>query len=257
MALKGKSLFLYGYEVTEFNKYLPFKPASDVVSLAELTEGYYSLTGLTQEIKRAMESVYEMGVFNVEADRTFNQNTENRVIIESLTSGYLELLFATGPSYENSCAELIGYGVSDLTGFTSYEGVSDTGAKVFTEQIGYNYLSSSQNFNQTAVVNVSTVGTKEAIVWSTQRFYQVDFKYEPESKVIVDWEPFLDWATRMRPFDFTPDYENHPESVGDVTLERTSADGKGLAFKWREMLPQFPFFYETGQLVMRVVPTDI
>ena len=257
MALQGKSLINYGYEVTAFNKYLPFKPASDVTSLAELTEGYYSLTGICLEIKRAMEEAYEMGVFDVSANRTVNNNTENRVIIATATQSYFELLFATGPSYENSCASLIGFGVSDYTGGVTYTGASDTGTKLFPAQIGYNYLSPDQNFSQTAVVSVSTIGTKEAIVWSTQRFYQVEYKYEPQAAVIVDWEPFLDWATKMKPFDFTPDYENAPCDVGNVTLERTTADGKGLAFKWREMLPQFPFFYETGQLTMRVVPTDI
>jgi len=42
-----------------------------------------------------------------------------------------------------------------------------------------------------------------------------------------------------------------PDIFIDVTLERTSEDGKGLGFRMMEMLPQLPNLYKTGTLVLR------
>ena len=58
MALTGRSLFLYGFAVTEFNSSIDFRSASlGPVLQATLQVGYYSLSSLADEIVRAMTEV--------------------------------------------------------------------------------------------------------------------------------------------------------------------------------------------------------
>jgi len=97
---------------------------------------------------------------------------------------------------------------------------------------------------------VSASGLKEAIVFSFQQFISTEFKYEPKVKVENEWIPFLRWAIQQRPFEFIPMITD-PDIFIDVTLERTSEDGKGLGFRMMEMLPQLPNLYKTGTLVFR------
>jgi hypothetical protein len=97
---------------------------------------------------------------------------------------------------------------------------------------------------------VSAAGVKEAVVWQVQEFLEVEFKYEPEAKVITEWEPLVEWMIQQRGFEFTPEI-GLPNIVVDCTLESSSGDGKGLGFKWKEMLPQFPFLYQTGLMRFR------
>src|SRR5437868_3980949 len=112
MALKSRSLFLYGFQVTELNRSIDFKDTSGGPELsATLTIGFYSLTSLMAEIKRAMQAV-SGAIYTVTADRTYLSGTENRVTIS--TSGtYLSILFQTGTRAASSCASLIGFNGTD------------------------------------------------------------------------------------------------------------------------------------------------
>jgi hypothetical protein len=101
-------------------------------------------------------------------------------------------------------------------------------------------------------VNLSASGKKETIVYQIQHFIQVEFKHEPQTTIITDWSPFFTWAIQQRPFDFTPEITT-PNTAYQVTLETTTADGKGLAFKFTEELPDLPFHYTTGILTFRQV----
>jgi hypothetical protein len=60
---------------------------------------------------------------------------------------------------------------------------------------------------------------------------------------------------QQRQFEFTPDL-TAPTIFYDVTLESIPADGKGLGFMGMEMLPDFPFQYDTGLMKFRVTPTS-
>jgi hypothetical protein len=99
-------------------------------------------------------------------------------------------------------------------------------------------------------VNVSASGQKEAIVFNVQKFFQVEFRYEPKTKVKTQWAPALEWMIQQRPIDFTPEI-SAPTVFYESTLEKTGADSKGLSYQMDEMLPQFPNFYKTGILTFR------
>lgn len=251
MALTAKSLILFNFEVGPTNNYIDFRAVNaGPIFSAVLKFGYYSLTSLMIEIKRAMESVDPAHTYTIQADRTYNSGTENRITI-STNSTFLEILFSTGVHAGISARYLIGFGNANYTGLTSYTGVSSAGTALIPDYVGYNYLGPEMMRNVFGALNITASGEKEAIVWSVQQFLQVEFKYEPEAKVITEWRDFMTWAIQQKPFEFTPRI-SVPTIVYNVTLETTSADGKALGYKIEEMLPEFPFFYRTGMLKMRL-----
>lgn len=253
MALRNPSLFTYGYNITPTNQFLPFKDSGGNQYVVTIPIGYYSAQGLANQIKIGMDDISPSDAYEVDVDWTYVSNTENRFRI--VTNGAsLQLLFATGTNASDSIAPTIGFNASDYTGLTTYIGPSDTGSKVFTELAGYNYLPPTMYKTETSVQTISIRGDKETIVWSTQEFLQVEFKYEPEVKVATTWQDFMDWAAKGRPFDFTPDYTLYPSVVYSVTFEKTAGANNGLGYKFQELLPSFPFLYTTGQIVMRLLP---
>jgi hypothetical protein len=251
MALSATSLFLYGIQVTEFNSSIDFKGAvSDVTPrLASLTIGFYSAAGLAREVKRALEEVDSLRVYTVTIDRTVMAGQENRMTVSS-NGAFFQLLFATGPRSASSANSIMGFNFTDYTGATTYTGSSSVGTLLQTTRVGYNYLSPDFMRKVFGTVNISASGEKEAIVFNIQKFFQVEFRYEPKAKVIAEWVPALEWLIQQRPIDFTPEVTS-PTVFYEATLERTTDDGKGLGYKMDEMLPQFSNFYKTGSLVFR------
>jgi len=251
MALRARSLFLYGFEVTKNNSSLDFRSVNaGPVKLATLNIGFYSLTGLMKEIKRAMEAADPLNTYTVTADRTVNSGQENRVRIA--TSGlYLDLLFGSGPRVGSSIAPYIGFNAIDRSGGLFYIGNSSAGTPLISELVAYNYTAPTMMRNVFGAVNIAADGTKEAIVWQIQKFFSMNFKQEPEAKVITQWTEFMTWAIQQKPLEFTPEITS-PTTFFDCTLESTDRDQKGLGFQMKEQLPDFPFYYQTGLLKFRV-----
>lgn len=254
MALRAKSLFLFDFEVTKFNSSLDFRAVSlGPIKMATLTLGFYSLTSLMAEIKRAMQQVDPVRTYTVTADRTINLGTENRITI-STSGSYLDLLFSSGPRAASTVAPLIGFAASDFTGSTTYTSTLTSGTALISELIGYNYLSPDFHHKVYGAQNISASGVKETVTYQIQKFWQVEFKYEPASKVITQWEPFFDWAIQGKLLEFTPEV-SFPTVFYEGTLEKTPEDAKGLGYKLNEMLPDFPFFHGTGMMTFRVNQT--
>ena len=253
MALSNKSVFNYGIQVTEFNRSLDFKAviSDSTPRQANLNLGFYSIAGLAREVERALTELDTLHTYTVTVDRTILGGTENRMTIASSNS-FFQMLFSSGPRVATSCAPLLGFPAVDQTGATSYTGNSTIGTRLepYSRFPGYNYLGPEKNKKVFGNVNISASGLKEAVVFNIQKFFQVEFKYEPDAFVQSDWVPFMEWAIQQRPLEFTPDISD-PNTFYEATLEKTEADGKGLAFMFKEMLPQFPGFYRTGLLTFR------
>lgn len=251
MALTAKSTILFGLQVTELNSSIDFKGAVSDTSprQATLTIGYYSAAGLAREVKRALEEVDTLRTYTVTIDRTLSGGTENRMTITS-NGAFFQLLFLTGPRNASSADSLLGFNHADYTGATTYTGSSTLGTLLISQLVGYNYLGPDFMRKVFGNVNVSASGEKEAIVFNIQKFFQVEFKYEPQSKVISEWVSALEWLIQQRPADFTPEITS-PTVFYECTLEKSSDDGKGLGYRMDEMLPQFPFFYKTGLMTFR------
>ncbi len=251
MALTAKSLFLYGFQVTEQNRSIDFRSvALETERQATLRLGYYSLTSLCVEIGRAMKAADTARTFTLTVDRTVGGGLENRVTIAT-NGAVLELLCSTGSRAASSFCTLIGLPVADYTGATSYQSTSSAGTRHIPTYIGYGYKSPDAHQEVFGAVNVSASGLKEAIVHSIQRFWDVGFKYEAASRIASEWTPFLSWLIRQRRIEFTPEISN-PTVFYDGTLEKTSRDSKGLGFLMEEMLPSLPNFYQTGTMTFRV-----
>jgi hypothetical protein len=251
MALKAKSMFLYGLEVSDSNQNLPFRAATGGLQLnAIIPAGYYSLTDLASTIATAMNVADPAHTYTVTIDRTVAGGTQNRITIAT-NGSHLELLFATGTTASSSIRDTIAFGIFDYTGATSYTNGATAGVTLVTDWWGFNYQPPEVYVKNFGNVNVSTNGQKEAIVWSIQRFIAVEFKYEPISKTLTQWAALINWMIQQKPFDFTPEISS-PTTVYDVTLEKSTDDGKGLGFNMKEMLPQYPFFFTTGSMTFRV-----
>jgi hypothetical protein len=97
-------------------------------------------------------------------------------------------------------------------------------------------------------LNISASGLKEAIVFNLQSFWQVQFKYIPEDLVDSDWLPLIQWMIQQRDIDFTPNITD-PSTFYTGTLE---SPNQGLDFNLSEMLPSFPFNYQTPLMKFRV-----
>jgi hypothetical protein len=249
MALRRLSSFLFGYEVTPNNRSIDFVRVSLGPTLqATLDIGFYSLSGLLREIKRAMEEVDTINTYTVTADRSVAGGTQNRVTIS--TSGtFLSLLFASGPRSASSVATLIGFAVVDQTGTTTYTGTSSSGTILNPNFFAYNFIPPTIHRKNFGTLNVSASGDKEAVVFAIQEFWQAQFKEIPEAS-LDDWSTFMTWSIAQKPLEFTPSVDS-PNTFYEGTLESTAQDGKGLAFKFTEMLPQKPFYYDTGLMTFR------
>jgi len=254
MALRARSVFLFGFEITKLNSSLDFRSVNaGPIKMATLRVGFYSLTGLMAEIKRAMEAADPLNQYTITANRAVNSGLENRVRIA--TSGaYLDLLFLTGPRVSSSVAPLIGFPTLDLAAALFYIGTSTAGTALVTEMAAYNYVAPTMMRQIFGAVNIAADGTKEAIVWQVQKFFSMNFKYEPEAKIVTEWSDFMTWAIQQKPLEFTPEITT-PGTFFDCTLEQTSKDPKGLGFEMKEQLPDFPFYYQTGMMRFRLRET--
>lgn len=251
MALSSPSLFLYGFQVTELNRSLDFKISGvGPEKQATLTIGYYSLTSLSDEIKRAMEAADLTNTYTVSVDRTISGGTQNRVTI-STSGAFLSILFGTGSRVASSCSSLIGFLPADYTSTTIYTGSTSAGTPLIPNQLGYNFIPETLMRKQFGSLNISSSGVKEAVVFATQRFWQVQFKYIPKSTATGSWTPLMVWMTLQRLIEFTPEI-SLPTTFYEGTLESTSADGKGLGYTLTEMLTQFPNLYDTGLMKFRI-----
>lgn len=253
MALKDKSLFLYGFEINNTNQNLPFKASSGGAALnAVIPASFYTLATLATAIAAALNATDTANVYTVTVDRTAGSNLQNRITIAT-NGAFLSLLFSTGTLAASSIRDVINFGHSDLTGSTSYQNSTTSGTAFKTGWYGKNYQIPSANLRSIGSVNVATDGTKENIWWSIQQFLSVEFQYEAQADVLVTWAPFLEWMSKGRPFDFTPEVGT-PATFYSVTLDKSNTDPKGMGITMKEMLPDFPLLYTTGPMEMRLLP---
>lgn len=253
MALTSRSLFLYGFQITASNQFITFGTSVLEVGMnartAVLALGFYSLSTLLSEVERALISADPTHIYTATADRTIMSGTQNRVTIATNFT-YLSIYFSTGnPS---NPASTLGFSGADLTGATSYTGTSTCGTAFSPNMEGYSFLPIQYMKKNFGVTSISASGLKESIVFSLQQFWQVQFKYIPESSATNDWEPLINWMVQQKELDFTPNITS-PGVFYSGTLDDP---GKGLELSLSEMLPNFPFQYQTPMMKFRLSPSS-
>lgn len=253
MALTAKSLFNYGIQVTALNRNLDFVAVSAGPTLtAVLNLGFYSPGGLADQIALQMQTEDPDNIYTVSVDRTIMGGTQNRITI-STNGTFLSLLLGSGPNVATSPAGIMGFNAVDYTGGTTYTGSQSTGTILMPDFIGYNYDDSTNQAKLFGAVNIATSGLKEAVTFNTQFFVNVEFKYEPSTRLPV-WKAFFLWAIQQRQFDFTPEISS-PTNVFNCTLEMTEYDDQGLGYHMIEQLDEVPNLYKTGALKFRIIPS--
>ena len=244
MALQSKSLFLYDFEVNAYNANLSFSIGAGTINTS-IPYGFYSLGSLCDAVVSALAQAAPSRVFTYSIDRTVNGGLESRVTLICNSTPFT-LYFDQAASV----GLLLGFNAAVYSGQTSYVSSTTPGTALVSELIGYTYLGPEFNRQIMGAVNISATGLKQAVVFQIMQFIQVEFKWEPQAKVITQWTPFFNWAIQQRVFEFTPEITN-PALVYQVTLEKTGSDSKGLSYKFTEQLPEFPFYYRTGLITMR------
>lgn len=252
MSTTSQSLFLYSYEVTQFNSSIDFRAvAFGPILTATLQFGSYSATQLLEKVKASMEAVDPLNIYSASIDRTTLGGTENRITI-STNGAYLDLLWLTGPRNFSSACTLLGFNQVDNTGATSYTGNFSSGIILIPDYFAYSYLGPDFMRTVFGAKSITASGIKETIVWQVQKFFQAEFKHQPYNKVVTEWTDFLTWAIQQKPFEFTPEISS-PSVFYQATLETTGADGNGMGFSMAEELPEMPFLYRTGTMKFRQI----
>lgn len=245
MALSSPSLFLYNFEITPTNRFISFGNSPTDLRTATLELGFYSLSGLGDQIISALQEADPLNEYLYSVDRTIAGGTQNRFTI-STASSYLRLLFSSGnPS---NPASLIGFNLSDYVGAASYSGSASCGTVLIPNQLGYTYLGPTDLNKNFGMINISASGVKEALTFSLQNFWQVQFKYITKAVRDSQWTPLVQWMIQQREFEFTPEISN-PTVFYVGTLDNPS---NGLEFNFSEMLPDFPNNYQTPLNIYRV-----
>ncbi len=252
MALRDKSLFLYGFAIDNTNQYLDFINVGAGTQIhAVIPASFYTLGTLATAIALAMNTADPTNTYTCTVDRTTSGGLQNRITITT-NGAFLSLLFSSGTYAATSITSVINFGSADLTGALTYTNALTSGTSLRSSFYGFNYTPPQAYQKSIGDVSVSASGVKEGISWSIQQFIQVEFKYEPYASVLAYWDPFIQWMILQKPFEFMPE-PSSPATVYSVTLEKSPGDGKGLGFLMKEMLPDFPFLYATGLLEFRVV----
>lgn len=246
MALRSPSLFLYGFQITALNKYISFRAVSlETPRLATLRVGFYSLASLASEVVRALAAADPQRIYSMTSDRSLSGGTQNRTTIAT-NGAFFQLLFSSGNPANP--ATLLGFNVADYTGATTYTGSASAGTSLIPNQIGYNFLSPDSMQKNFGVLNVAASGLKEPITFSLQSFWQVQFRYIPESVRTSQWLPLVQWLIQQREIEFIPEVTT-PTVFYTGTLEEPNS---GLEMTVAEMLPSFPFEYQTPVMKFRV-----
>lgn len=255
--LKDRALFLYGFDVTNNNKYFNFKNSAIGPELTAVLEiGNYTASEFLIELKRAIEEADGIYTYTASLNRTVMGGTSNALSL--VTSGsYFSILFGSGSNNQNSIRQLIGFAQTDYTGATSYTGPFNAGIILYPDFPTYDYLGPDQMVVNDGVKNISAAGVKETLVFAQMQFFQGQWKYITNfqgSTQLTEWQNFLKYATRQLKFEFTPSVSEDSTFYYKCTLESTPADSNGLGYTLKQMRGEGLYrFYDTGLLKFRVL----
>lgn len=252
------SSFYYGHEVTALNYNLPFDEGSGELN-AEVDIGSYTFEEFVSAVQTALNIASIIRTFTLTYDR------ETRLVTIS-ADGNFDLLVLTGTTTGSSVFELLGFtGSSDLTGLSSYTGVSPSGFEYNPQFMLQSYVDKEDyQESASASVNQAASGKVEVVRFGVNQFYEFDIKFitnlpmdgtaiKNNSTGVEDARNFLKYITKRNRFEFMPDINN--KNIFDkVVLESIPGNNTATGYKLRELFGQnLPNIYETGTIRLRVV----
>lgn len=256
--LKDVACFLYGFDINQNNRYIPFKNVTGGPELtATLNVGNYTGTQMMAELKRAMEFADGVYKWDWTIDRTISSGTSNQVTVIS-TAPQPQILFMTGATAPNSPFALLGFTATDLTGSSQYTSPNHCGTILIPEFPTWDYLGPDNMVTNDGSKNVSASGIKETLVFAQMFFAQGQWQYISNFNgrtQLTEWQSFMKYAIKQLQWEFTPSIYEDPEVFYQVTLESTPADSNGMGYKMNQMRGMGLYrFYDTGTLKFRLIP---
>ncbi|MEM4359735.1 MAG: hypothetical protein QXT45_04345 [Candidatus Bilamarchaeaceae archaeon] len=260
MNLKTYSLFYYGIEVTEFNRWLDFED-DDGEWNVQLPLGGYTLTSLARQIRRSMNSSGTTFRYLVNVNRV-----ERFITIKSVTNNNFKLNFLSGPNSNLGIWDLIGFPKLDFVGDFEYTSQTPIG-KIYRPQFYLqNYLDYTMNRTPlNASVNISADGRfVEVIGYNKSRIFKFDIRYITNLNTgssVIRYRPnaieeavdFMSYCTNGYPVEFMRD-ENDVNNYVEAILLRTATSNQGIGFEiTSDYDANLPEFYKIEQLVFREV----
>ena len=257
MALDTFSKFYYiNQSIDQSNQNINFDEGGGSL-LAQVAVGSYTISELALAIKTAMDASGTL-------DYTVTLDRDNRLFTISSTAPF-DLLVATGAQAGSSIFPVIGFTVSDRTGFSSYVGNEPSGVEYNPQFILQSYI--APGFHQERIqptVNEAASGVIEVVSFGVRQFISMDLMFitnnPMDGKVIKnningiqDALDFMEFATTKAPLEFMPD-ENNSSLFYKVFLDKTPTDGDGLGFVLSEETGNnLRDIYKIGRLRWRII----
>lgn len=260
MNLKTYSIFYYGIEVTEFNRFIDFDDSDGSWSV-EVPLGGYTLTGIARAIRRAMNSSGTSVRYLVTVNRP-----ERKITIKTVDNSNFSLNFLSGPNLNFGIWEVVGFNKQDYVGSNQYTSDISFGKVYRPQYLLQNYL--DYELNRTplnASVNISADGrTVEVVGYNKSRIFRFDLRYVTNQftgSSFIRYNPnavqealdFLSYCANGYPIEFMRD-ENDVTDYIEAMLLSTPTSSSGIGF---ELLPDYdsglPEFYKITNLVFREV----
>ena len=256
MSISTRSLFYYGFDVTQDNQYLNFDEGGPELT-AQIDIGSYSFTDILTEVQTGLNNQGAL-TYTVTLNRT------TRSVTISAT-GTFSLLISSGSNASTSIFSTLGFTGADLTGAATYTGAA-AGSIYQTQFPLQNYVPigylKEKIFSK---VNESSSGRIETVSFGTRQFIEGNNEYitnitQPNNGPVYsnatgisDALAFLSFAIDKKPLEFMPDVAD-PSTFEKVILESSRQSQQGTGFLLEEMVDRnLAGYYRTGLLRFRKV----
>jgi hypothetical protein len=256
MQLTNNSTFYYGWQITQFNRFLDFNDGT--LRTATLDIGSYTSSGLATMIKKKMDALSTL-------DFTISFNRLTRKFTISAT-GSFSLPILSGTSSSLSVMPLLGFELSDLTGFSTYTGELESGFSYTTQFPIQSYKDTSINRKAIdGVINESTSGKIEVIKFGNNRFMEGEMLFitsviqaagsiiRSNPNGLAEYTQLIEWLTEKYPIEFMVS-ELNVDSFQEFILESSETDSKGLNYEIIELYDRgLADYYRSGKLTFRLL----
>jgi hypothetical protein len=260
MALGTHSVFFYGYQITDDNRYICFKEGAGAEKLAILPIGTFSLSKLLEVVASALNTASTLS-WSVSLNRSTRVFTIN---VDSTAS----ILWLTGASADKGAHTLLGFAQADQNNLLSFVGSVGSG-KAYTPQ--YKLQDYKDKTEKQKLINATINKSASKNVVSVQHFgvesfYVFNIKYitnrdvsgsdaflRTNSKAVEEAKDFLQWITQKYLIEFMPD-ENDLDTFDKIYLDSSAQDNDGVGYELIEYTNiDIPNVFETGLLTFTVV----
>lgn len=257
MALKTRSKFYYGLELTAPNIWLDFDEGGGEISI-ELTAKSYAPSDITSYLASSMNDAPGAGFTY---SWSFNRSTRKLTVTGSSA---FDLLISTGTHATTAAWASLGFtGGVDLTGATSYTAADPVGLELLPQFYLLDYVSPDERQEAVeATINETGSGIVEIVKFGNRKFVEFNMEYinnyctdgliiEISATAYEDTINFLQSITNKELIEFMPDRDD-TSVFYKLQLDKTEESGQGIGYKLKQM-PDLDGYYRTGKLTFRVV----